>query len=219
MKEKDGIVLRYTAFGTMGTAASPYNLGRTAVHEMGHWLGLKHIWGDRYCGDDGVADTPPQKGPTPGCPSGVMISCDNSSAGSMYMNFMDITHDACTNLFTEGQRDKMRALFFDGGPRHSLLTQVKQVNVPAEPNELPLESPIYLTLIYPNPAVRQVSLNTHNVIGEKLTIRNQLGQPVLQTIIKSNTMQVDISNLRNGLYFVQVGKEEKAQKLIKSSAY
>ncbi|MGZ5133986.1 MAG: M43 family zinc metalloprotease [Flavitalea sp.] len=218
-KEKDGIVLRYTAFGTIGTAASPYNLGRTAVHESGHWLGLKHIWGDRYCGDDKVADTPPQKGPTPGCPSGVLVSCDNSTPGSMYMNFMDITHDACTNLFTVGQRERMRALFVDGGPRHSILTQMNHAPMPSSPVDTPPDGPIYLTRIFPNPAAKQVTLNTKNVIGEKLTVRTQLGQVVVQTIVTSNTIQIDISNLRNGLYFVQVGSKEKAQKLVKSTAY
>jgi hypothetical protein len=217
-KEKDGIVMRYTAFGTIGTAASPYNLGRTAVHELGHWLGLKHIWGDRYCGDDEVADTPPQKGPTPGCPSGVMTSCDNSTTGSMYMNFMDITNDACTNLFTLGQRDRMRALFQDGGPRHSIVTQVSQVPMPSSPVDLPVEGPLYLTRIFPNPSSRHIMLNTNNVTGQKFTVRNQLGQVVMQATVRSNTMYVDIGTLRNGLYFVQVGSKEKPQKLIKSYA-
>ena len=55
----DGLVIHYTAFGTLNTAA-PFEMGRTAVHEVGHWLGLKHIWGDTYCGDDLVDDTPRQ---------------------------------------------------------------------------------------------------------------------------------------------------------------
>lgn len=218
-REKDGIVIRYSAFGTIGTATSPYNLGRTAIHELGHWLGLKHIWGDRYCGDDEVADTPPQKGPTSGCPSGVMVSCDNSLPGSMYMNFMDITNDACTNLFTLGQRDRMRALFLDGGPRHSIVTQVSQLPTPSSPVDIPVDEPLYLTRIFPNPSSRHIMVNTNNVTGENFTVRNQLGQVVMQTTIRSNTMHMNIGSLRNGLYFVQVGNKEKAQKLIKSSAH
>ena len=217
-KEKDGIVIRYTAFGTVGSSTGPYNLGRTAVHELGHWLGLKHIWGDRYCGDDGVADTPPQKGPTAGCPSGVLTSCDNSAAGSMYMNFMDITHDACTNLFTAGQRSRMRALFVEGGPRHSLLTQVSQAQAAALPDTV-RESAVHLLRIFPNPAVKYVTFHTINMTGEKITFRNQLGQVIRQTTITAGSMTVDITNLQNGLYFVQAGRKEKPRKLIKSAGY
>ncbi|MBS1608053.1 MAG: hypothetical protein JSS70_04600 [Bacteroidetes bacterium] len=80
-----------------------------------HWLGLKHIWGDADCGDDGVADTPQQSNFTSGCPRGTHISCGNASTGDMYMNFMDYTNDPCMNLFTKGQSDRMRALFEEGG--------------------------------------------------------------------------------------------------------
>ena len=103
--EDDGIVIAYDAFGTINVK-QPYNLGRTAVHEAGHWLGLKHIWGDASCGDDGVEDTPKQSTYTVGCPTAFRSSCNNGPAGDMYMNFMDFTNDACLNLFTGGQRDR-----------------------------------------------------------------------------------------------------------------
>ncbi|HUR10822.1 MAG TPA: zinc metalloprotease, partial [Flavitalea sp.] len=97
-KKLDGVVIRYNAFGTTGKLAAPYDKGRTAVHEIGHWLGLYHIWGDRFCGDDRVEDTPPQQAPTNGCPTGNVASlCTNDPAGKMYMNFMDLTDDACTS--------------------------------------------------------------------------------------------------------------------------
>ncbi|MFD0664244.1 M43 family zinc metalloprotease [Thermocatellispora tengchongensis] len=70
--ETDGVVIGHTAFGTTGTAAEPYNLGRTATHEVGHWLNLRHIWGDDgdgCSGDDFVADTPNQGGPNFGAPA------------------------------------------------------------------------------------------------------------------------------------------------------
>jgi len=69
-KEKDGIVVEVSAFGSTGKITMPYTKGRTAVHEIGHWLGLRHIWGDQYCGSDGVEDTPTQGIATRGCPSG-----------------------------------------------------------------------------------------------------------------------------------------------------
>ena len=97
-------------------------MGRTAVHEVGHWLGLKHLWGDADCGDDGVADTPKQETYTNGCPSGVRVSCNNAPYGDMYMDYMDFTNDACLVMFTKGQKQKMRALFEPGGARYSILS-------------------------------------------------------------------------------------------------
>ncbi|MGZ8545387.1 MAG: M43 family zinc metalloprotease, partial [Flavisolibacter sp.] len=78
--EKDGIAIHFTAFGTINSSA-PHHLGRTAVHETGHWLGLKHIWGDTYCGDDMVDDTPKQGNFTTGCPTGFRTSCNNNATG------------------------------------------------------------------------------------------------------------------------------------------
>ena len=54
----DGVVCDYAYFGNIGTATSPYDLGRTATHEVGHWLNLRHIWGDSNCGNDFCNDTP-----------------------------------------------------------------------------------------------------------------------------------------------------------------
>ena len=117
----DGIVIDYADFGP--NQSSGYELGRTAVHETGHWLGLKHIWGDDYCGDDFVADTPPQSTFTQGCPTNGHASCNNASlGGDMYMNYMDYSNDACVTMFTEGQKERMRALV--DGPSRSCTSVV-----------------------------------------------------------------------------------------------
>jgi hypothetical protein len=102
--ETDGVVIDFEHFGTNGTAISPYNLGRTATHEIGHWFNLFHIWGDSNCGDDLVNDTPTQKEENFGCKIHPHPSCNNT--GDMFMNFMDYTNDNCMNLFTQGQRDR-----------------------------------------------------------------------------------------------------------------
>lgn len=115
----DGVVINYTAFGTTGTAASPYNKGRTATHEIGHWLNLRHIWGDANCGDDLVSDTPKQQTSNYGCPHYPHVTCSNS--GDMSMNYMDYTDDACMYMFSNGQKSRMQALFATGGARAGLL--------------------------------------------------------------------------------------------------
>lgn len=116
----DGVVIGYKYFGTSGTATAPFNKGRTGTHEVGHYLNLRHIWGDASCGNDYVTDTPTQSTSNYSCPSYPKPSCGNSS--DMFMNYMDYTDDGCMNMFTVGQKNRMRALFASGGARASLLS-------------------------------------------------------------------------------------------------
>lgn len=123
----DGVVCTYTGFGTMGTAAAPFNLGRTATHEIGHWLNLYHIWGDDgtgCTGSDQCADTPNQGSSNGGCPSFPKISCSNTPNGDMWMNYMDYTDDRCMYMFTNGQKARMDAVLDAGGARASLATSL-----------------------------------------------------------------------------------------------
>ena len=109
----DGVVIGYRYFGTLGTVQAPYNKGRTATHEVGHWLNLDHVWGNGgNCGSDNVNDTPTQEEENYSCPAFPhnANSCGTSnSAGDMFMNYMDYTNDACMNLFTIGQKTRMTA--------------------------------------------------------------------------------------------------------------
>jgi Pregnancy-associated plasma protein-A/Secretion system C-terminal sorting domain/Fibronectin type III domain/Bacterial pre-peptidase C-terminal domain len=121
----DGVVIDYQYFGTIGTATAPFNKGRTATHEVGHWLNLYHIWGDDgtgCTGTDNVADTPNQGDENYGCPTFPAVSCSNGPNGDMFMNYMDYTDDACMYMFSSGQVTRMQALFAAGGTRSSLLT-------------------------------------------------------------------------------------------------
>jgi hypothetical protein len=114
----DGVVMDYRYFGTNGTATAPFNLGRTATHEVGHWLNLRHIWGDGGCSvDDFVSDTPGSDSPNYGC------SLNTVKCGSLDMvqNYMDYTDDGCMNIFTAGQKTRMRAVLAPGGFRAPLL--------------------------------------------------------------------------------------------------
>ncbi len=124
--ETDGVVICYKYFGRDGSAASPFNKGRTATHEVGHWLNLRHIWGDDgdtgcHCdGSDEVIDTPNQSVATEGCPSFPKTDCCSIfSPGIMFMNYMDYSNDECMNMFTNGQIARMRAVLY--GERGEML--------------------------------------------------------------------------------------------------
>ncbi len=82
----DGVVINTTSFGTTGIVDAPFDQGRTATHEVGHWLNLFHIWGDELCGDDLVGDTPFQEWSSTGCPNHPRASCESDD---MFMNYMD----------------------------------------------------------------------------------------------------------------------------------
>jgi len=121
----DGVVITYDAFGDTGTAASPFNKGRTTSHEIGHWLNLRHVWGDdcqpgmdECSKSDFIDDTPNQACPNSGCPTFPKISCDNGPDGDMFMNYMDYVNDACMFMFTKGQLSRMDATL--AGPRLAL---------------------------------------------------------------------------------------------------
>lgn len=111
----DGIVIDVSAFGTTGTASDPFDGGRTATHEVGHFLNLNHIWGDdQYEADtcslsDNVADTPNQAVARDGTPVFPQISCNNGPNGDMFMNYMDYVDDAAMFMFTAGQVTRMNA--------------------------------------------------------------------------------------------------------------
>ena len=116
----DGVVILNTAFGTKGTATAPFNLGRTATHEIGHWLNLHHIWGDtQHCeGTDFVNDTPNARLPNYGKPKFPHISCSNGPNGDMFMNYMDYVDDDSMFMFTTQQVARMNATL--DGPRSSI---------------------------------------------------------------------------------------------------
>jgi len=122
----DGVVLLYSSIGSLTTPGSsaPYNYGRTATHEVGHWLNLRHIWGDANCGNDLVSDTPTQQTSNYGCPTFPKVTCSNGANGDMFMNYMDYTDDGCMNMFSAGQSTRMNALFATGGARVGLLSSL-----------------------------------------------------------------------------------------------
>lgn len=116
-KSLDGVVMADQYFGRTGTAKAPFDGGRTTTHEVGHYLGLRHIWGDGPCGtDDFVSDTPESDAANYGCKTG-HVSCGSED---MVQNFMDYSDDSCMNLFTTGQKNRMRTYLAEGGARRAL---------------------------------------------------------------------------------------------------
>ena len=115
----DGVVLDSKYTGTTGTATYPFNLGRTATHEVGHWMNLRHIWGDATCGSDLVADTPTHNTANYGVPPVGHRSTCSGTPLEMYMNYMDYTDDRGMYMFSNDQKSRMLAIFNVGGSRAS----------------------------------------------------------------------------------------------------
>lgn len=121
----DGVVLLYSSLGSTAVtnpAGGAYGKGRTCTHEVGHWLNLRHIWGDATCGSDLVSDTPTHNTANYGCPTYPHASTCSGAPTEMTMNYMDYTDDACMYMFSAGQKTRMQALFAAGGSRASLAT-------------------------------------------------------------------------------------------------
>ncbi|MFV8359979.1 zinc metalloprotease [Flavobacterium sp. LS1P3] len=115
----DGVAIDSKYLGTTGTATYPYNLGRTATHEVGHWMNLRHIWGDATCGSDLVSDTPTHNTANYGVPAYPHYSTCSGTPVEMTMNYMDYTDDRGMFMFSNGQKSRMAALFVSGGSRAS----------------------------------------------------------------------------------------------------
>ncbi|WP_338219007.1 M43 family zinc metalloprotease [Algoriphagus sp. oki45] len=142
----DGVTIDYRFFGIGGSAIS-FSRGRTATHEVGHYLGLRHIWGDGGCGvDDFVSDTPEQDNSNNICndnPS--RISCGSND---MIQNYMDYTPDACMNLFTLGQVERFNVVLANSPRRVSLVNNRATIDP-----VLPALDLAILRVIEPNVAI------------------------------------------------------------------
>jgi Pregnancy-associated plasma protein-A/CARDB len=124
----DGIIVDRIAFGSIDDGAfeldNQYDKGRSLTHEVGHFFGLRHIWGDgSSCSStDYVEDTPAQSGSTENCPTHPSVDC--FSAAKMFQNYLDYTDDNCMNIFTIGQIERMGVVLNNSPRRKSLLTSI-----------------------------------------------------------------------------------------------
>lgn len=214
--ELDGVAQIYNATGIHPNNLPGYNLGRTATHEVGHWLNLRHIWGDGFCGDDFVSDTQAANFINYGCPSfphNANNACGTDEDGEMYMNYMDYTNDNCKNMFTNGQAVRMDAAL--NIYRAGLLTSLgcgSAIGV----NEISFEKGIY---IYPNPNNGNFTINVHKLKSENISISiyDLLGSRIQKfENIKSFPFQMDLNELSNGIYYVKInhGNKIATQKVV-----
>ncbi len=202
--EKTGVAINYKFFGVNGHAK--YGLGRTATHEIGHFLGLKHPWGDDTdCEtDDEVADTPPQLNPHKGCPAYPQSSC---TASDMFMNFMDYVNDPCMFLFTEGQKQRMLATLTLYRPG-LLNTDVPYLQAPSS-NALHIA-------IYPNPSngLFTIACSPAALRIIHYSLFNNLGQIIAQKeLLVNDVIPIDLSSFSSGIYIINI--EGRGYKLVK----
>ncbi len=208
--DRDGVVIDLKYFGTPG-ATSPYNKGRTATHEVGHWLNLRHIWGDATCGNDLVADTPTQESDNGACPTFPHRpnSCSTTNAnGDMFSNYMDYVNDNCMNIFTAGQVTRMRAaLNATAGGRNQL--QNSQGCIPGSPPPASVieYSKYNRVRTYPNPAQNSLNIEfpMHINSFDEISVYNLLGNKIVKINkgeINNHQYWIDISELSSGTYVI-----------------
>src|SRR6185436_15993926 len=197
---ENGVVIDYQAFGTTGShLLTKYNKNRTLTHEVGHWLGLYHPWGDDggTCnGSDSIADTPNQSDAVYACPSYPKYdNCTSASTGIMFMNFMQYTDDGCMNLFSSDQNSRM----------HAVLNVYRTTNINS-----PACNPVGIDelfsdhfQVYPNPAHGTLYLNTNYFRVEDLTIHliDLSGRECFSMNAQSGRrIEIPLDNISTGLY-------------------
>ena len=215
----DGVVINYKNFGTANVIDNddfdyPYQYGRTLTHETGHFLGLRHIWGDaNNCqGNDYCADTPTQNDKTQGCPIGQEPDSCPQSGVDMYQNYMDYTNDECMNAFTEDQVERMVTILENAPRRNSLLTS----DVLSSPEVLMLTG----TKVYPNPAQNVLNITVDNgELPDNYSIYNSIGQTIASVKVTGEAnLTVNTSAYSNGIYFIKIdkGNESKTLRFVKN---
>ncbi|MFN5317829.1 MAG: zinc-dependent metalloprotease [Bacteroidia bacterium] len=204
----------YTLFPA-GSYISAFIDGRTLTHEVGHYLGLRHIWGDVDCGNDFCDDTPPAAGQNTGTPvyphnAGSCDSPSNNPDGEMFMNFMDYTRGPSKYMFTTDQKTRVHTAMQNSPFRNQLGTH----GLCSTTNGLNYETFKNNVSMYPNPAINQLNVNVAQFDIDEISISNLLGQVLIKTINKNT---IDIYSLTSGIYIITItqGQNKYSQKFIK----
>lgn len=217
----DGVIIDWRCFGR-GTEAPGayfygYDKGRTTTHEIGHALGLRHIWGDNTSctvnttdsGQDYCPDTPPHAGPNYSCSATWSTIC--SGYTPMPENYMDYGSDLCLNTFTDNQKTRMRTAMENATRRASLLTS-DACQTSANTDKFGLGK----VSLYPNPTndVLNIFVPDNQQLSGNVTIYNTLGQMVYSNdISETNSYSINVSNFQSGVYIIKINRENQTKAL------
>jgi hypothetical protein len=193
----DGVIIDFRYFGRRSPAITStiYNLGRTTTHEVGHWLGLIHIWGDRDCGTDHCADTPTaftKNETTDISCTPVFSECRGVTTRNMIENYMDYSPDACMSIFTNDQKERMHAVL-QLSPRRAKLVEFSKLN-----------GENLLVDVYPNPVSDRLNADVFTPDYQVYTVDvfDQKGHRLITDAVNLNA--IDVNNFPSGLYYYRV---------------
>lgn len=236
----DGVVIDYRFFGQNNFynqdffgGRERYGKGRTTVHEVGHYMGLRHTWGDYgtlnpdigCTVDDGIEDTPNEKFAYANyfnagniCDT-IVNSCDVPFPGDgidypdLFEDYMDYSTDQCYALFTEEQVNLMRYALVNKRPDIIIKREIDQISTPVKNNKVTLYT------IYPNPAKEVVNIELNSVVDEgNIRIINTVGQTVANALIYPSTTRytIDVSTLSKGMYIISIatGDDIQSQRIV-----
>lgn len=207
--EKDGVRVHYTALGSTGAAAFPFDKGRSVTQCIALWLGVIHIWGDNTCGEDSVADTPPQNTYHFNCPSfptGANNSCGSGPNGEMYMNFMDFVNDACMSLFTNGQVVRMQAAL---NTYRSNLLNSQACNITSGISSFNKSDNF---TVFPNPAEGTFWITSETIRQARIEIFDGLNRLVYSkehVLMNGSKAEINLSESR-GIYLIRLSDGENS---------
>ncbi len=215
----DGLCIGDQYFGNVGTATAPFNKGRTGTHEIGHYFGLEHPWGNdgSICGttanNDGVADTPATDNPYSSCPNfpSNLNTCTTTTNGAMFMNYMDYVDDACMAFFTNGQKTIFQNTL--AGPRLSLLTSNGCASLGLDDFEA-----AKAIAVYPNPVTNYFMITSPKLNIDEVEIFNIEGKLVKTQKLSQINNKVNVEDFQSGEYFLRIyyeGNFIKSDKIIK----
>ena len=216
--EKFGVVCHTNAFGRGAgyNLFTEYDLGRTTTHEVGHCFGLVHIWGDANCGNDQVDDTPLHNTANFGCPGEGHLSTCTGTPLEMWMNYMDYTDDRCMYFFSDGQSSRA-SFFIDTDPQLNSIvnsvcsTALKSNNAITSASDVQpdFSKPLLRNdlVLYPTITSGILNLSFSEARADKVNINvySQTGSLLMKKQIAGKTLgQIDVSQLSNGIYFLEV---------------